>query len=46
MSKQKKQHTGLHRVLLVLTSILLEVPDASGTGADLSEKALKNFSKY
>ena len=25
----------------ILTSILLEVPDASGTGADLSEKALK-----
>lgn len=25
MSKQKKQHTGLHRVLLVLTSILLVV---------------------
>lgn len=25
----------------ILTSILLEIPDASGTGADLSEKALK-----
>ena len=25
----------------ILTSLLLEVPDASGTGADLSEKALK-----
>ena len=43
MSKQKKQHTGLHRVLLVLTSILLVVALAANVAGVYFAETIDNY---
>lgn len=43
MSKQKKQHTGLHRVLLVLTSILLVVALAENVAGVYFAETIDNY---